>query len=180
MTRFQQSARVSSDNFNSDGRRRDGLYFYHTYQDKIGLRIPGCYTCKRLRKKKCDCCYTFDETTGTQKCNTCTKHGIDCYLTEPAWASDPEQAKAHQDERKRQVKLKRKARDESISSGRTSRDRSATLRPAEFPVHQSSLVRSIETGFSDHYSSSMTRQSVPLRKGMATFGGKGGFKYPRH
>jgi hypothetical protein len=99
-------------------------------------------------------------------------------MTEPEWANDPEQKKAHVEEQKRLLKLKRKARDDSVSSGRTSRDRSATLRPTELSMHQNSVLRSIENGFSDNHPGSMLGPPGP-RKGMATRGGKGGFRHPR-
>jgi hypothetical protein len=97
-------------------------------------------------------------------------------MTEPEW--DPEQKRAYIEEQKRLLKLKRKSRDDSVSSGRTSRDRSATLRPTELSMHQNSVLRSIENGFSDHHPAFMMGSSGP-RKGMATRGGKGGFRRPR-
>jgi hypothetical protein len=115
-------------------------------QDINHLQVLGCYTCKD-HKKKCDCIYTFYDNTTSQSCNSCSKLGIACHLTKPdEWANDPAQAKAQQDERKRLVRLKRKSREESDSSGRASRDRSVTVRP-DFSMHHSSVYRSIEKGF---------------------------------
>jgi hypothetical protein len=83
------------------------------------------------------------------------------------------------DEQKRLLRRKRKSRDDSASSERTSRDRSATVRPTEFSMHQNSVLRSIENEFTDHYRGSMDGQSASPRKGMAIRGGRGGFKRPR-
>ncbi|TVY50003.1 hypothetical protein LOCC1_G000105 [Lachnellula occidentalis] len=109
---FTQPMLVASHDQRSDGRRRE-----------------GCYTCKS-RKKKCDGIYTLDGNTRAQKCNTCRYYAIACHASKPVeWVNDPEQAEAQKDERERLIKLKRKSREESDSSGRASRDRSATLRP---------------------------------------------------
>jgi len=151
----------SSSNSRTDGRRRD-----------------GCYTCK-VRKKKCDCTYIFDETSGTQKCNTCLRVGYHCDITEPDWAHDPVQRELQQRERRRLVKLgKRKSRDESESSGSASRDRSMTIVPDS--GRQPSIYRSIETPM-EGLSSQLTTQP-PVRRGAFTAirGGKGGFKHPRY
>ncbi|KAF8851408.1 hypothetical protein BDZ45DRAFT_150850 [Acephala macrosclerotiorum] len=156
-----QPPQTSSSNLKTDGRRRD-----------------GCYTCK-LRKKKCDCSYTFIGTTNSQTCHTCSRHGITCHTTEPEWVNDPDRVRAHLDEQKRLLKLKRKSRDDSVSSGRASRDRSATVRPTEFSMHQNSVLHSIENGFLDHHPGSINGPSASPSKGMAIRGGKGGFKRPR-
>lgn len=107
--------------------------------------MPGCFTCKD-RKKKCDCLYALDETSGSHKCNTCIKHGIPCYMDQPTgWAADPEQKQAQRLERKRLVKLgKRKSREESDSSGIMSRDRSMTLVSQEPSVSHPAIYPSIE------------------------------------
>lgn len=94
------------------------------------LQALGCYTCKS-RKKKCDGIYTFDGNTRAQKCNTCRYYAINCHLSKPMeWINDPNKAEAQKDERERLIKLKRKSREESDSSGRASMDHSATRRPA--------------------------------------------------
>lgn len=152
------------------------LYLF-IYGD-ILLTLPGCYTCK-LRKKKCDCSYTFIGTTNSQTCHTCNRHGITCHMTDPEWVDDPDRVRAHRDEQKRLLRLKRKSRDNSVSSGRTSRDRSATVRPTESSMHQNSVLHSIENGFLDHHPGSINGPSAPPRKGMAVRGGKGGFRRPR-
>ncbi|PMD29102.1 hypothetical protein L207DRAFT_263481 [Hyaloscypha variabilis F] len=143
-----------------------------------GRRRDGCFTCKQ-RKKKCDCSYSVVATTGSQTCSTCKHHGITCYVTEPDWFNDSERRKAHLEEQKRRLRLKRKSRDESVSSGRTSRDRSATIRPTELSMHQSSVLRSIENEFSEHHTGSMNRPPAHPRKGMAIRGGRGGRGRPR-
>jgi hypothetical protein len=144
----------------------------------VWLTLPGCFTCKQ-RKKKCDCSFSFIGTTGSQTCNTCNHHGITCYMTEPDWANNPEQRRAYIDEQKRLLRLKRKSRDDSVSSERTSRDRSATVRPTEFSMHQNSVLSSIENEFTDHHQGSRDGPPVSPRKGMAIRGGRGGFKRPR-
>lgn len=100
-------------------------------------------------------------------------------MTEPEWFNDPDQVRAHLDEQKRLLKLKRKSRDDSVSSGRTSRDRSATVRPTELSMHQNSVLRSIENGFSETHPGSMSGLPAPPRNGMAVRGGKGGFRRSR-
>lgn len=134
--------------------------------------LSGCFTCK-LRKKKCDCVYTSSEATNSQTCQTCIHHGIPCHMTEPEWWDNPEQAKAHLDEQKRLLKQKRKSRDDSVSSGRTSRDRSATIRPTEFSMRPNSVLNSIENEILGGYTSSLNAASVTPRKGMAFRGGRG-------
>jgi hypothetical protein len=100
-------------------------------------------------------------------------------MTGPEWMDDPDRVRAHINEQKRLLKLKRKARDDSVSSERISRDRSATVRPTEFSMNQNSVLHSIENGFLDHHQGSMNEPSVPPRKGMAARGGKAGFKRPK-
>jgi hypothetical protein len=100
-------------------------------------------------------------------------------MTEPEWVDDPDRVRAHLDEQKRLLKLKRKSRDDSVSSGRTSRDRSDTVRPTEFSMNQNSVLHSIENRFLDHHPGSINGSSAPPRKGMAIRGGKGGFRPPR-
>jgi hypothetical protein len=100
-------------------------------------------------------------------------------MNEPEWVDDPEQVKVHRDEQKRLLKLKRKSRDDSVSSRRASRDRSATVRPTEFSMHQNSVPHSTENSFLDHHQGSINGPSTPPRKMMAVRGGKGGFRHPR-
>lgn len=109
----------SSDSPKPDGRRRD-----------------GCYTCK-LRKKKCDCKYTFNETTGATSCNACVRCRIDCHMTQPMW--DDAQLKAQLLEWKGQTRLgKRKVREEPDLSDTVPPDRPTTVNPAELSLNMGS------------------------------------------
>ena len=165
----------SSSNARTDGRRRDGEFPRALFLLKTTNISVGCYTCKD-RKKKCDCAYVFDETSGTQKCNKCLSWGIPCYTTEPQF-KDAAERKMHQQERKRLIKLgKRKSRDEP----ELSRDRSMTFGPE--PANPQRVYHSIETSAVGLGLRAVEESPAPVRRGTMTAirGGKGGSKHAWH
>ncbi len=159
----------------TDGRRREGkISRPQDITRNTNALLPGCYTCK-YRKKKCDCAYVFDETSGTQKCSTCLRVGIRCDTTEPDWARDSVQRESQQYERERSKLGKRKSRDESESSGTAARGRSTTIVVADYG-HQPASPHSMEKHIEQ-----ITQAPVPVRRGpfKAIRGGKGGSMHMR-